>query len=154
MGSETVSTPPSVSWAQGNSRVYLTFNVECEKPEIKIEKQLVSFRGIGAPEQKLYEVEIPLYAEINPEKSTQVNKGRLIEVVLAKEKADGAFWPALTNDKKKHHWLRIDFNRWQDEDEMSAYEGADDMFYNMMDNDKYENDDTSSVEDEDLPDIE
>ncbi|XP_045509437.1 uncharacterized protein CG16817-like [Colias croceus] len=153
MGSETVATPPSVSWAQRNSRVFLTFNVECEKPEIKIEKQLVSFKGIGAPEQKLYEVEIPLYAEINPEKSTQVNKGRLIELVLAKEKADSVFWPTLTSDKKKHHWLRIDFNRWQDEDE-SGDEPTDDMFYNMMDNDKYENDDTSSVEDEDLPDIE
>lgn len=156
MNSEEVSTPPSVSWAQRSTRVFLTFNVECVKPEIKIEKKVILFKGVCTPEQKLYEVDIPLYAEIDPENSSYVNKGRLIEVVLAKEKQDAAFWPTLTSDKKKHHWLRVDFNRWQDEDE-SGDEGdnMNDMFSDMGGNfgDDYENDDSSCNEEDELSDI-
>ncbi|XP_072936034.1 cytosolic Prostaglandin E synthase-like [Epargyreus clarus] len=157
MDSEAIVTPPSVSWAQRNSSVFLTFNVECEKPEIKIEKKLVSFKGICAPGQKLHQVEIPLYAEVDPEKSTQVNKGRLIEVVLQKEKTDEAFWPSLTSDKKKHHWLKVDFNRWQDEEESAdEYGEMNDMFSSKLGDfgEGYENDDASSIDEEDLPDAE
>ncbi|CAG9575811.1 unnamed protein product [Danaus chrysippus] len=156
MAAEAVSIPPSVSWAQRSARVFLTFNVECEKPDIKFEKKLVTFKGICAPDNKLNEVEIPLYSEIDPEKSSYINKGRLIEVVLTKEKQDEPFWPSLTSDRKKHHWLRVDFNRWQDEDESAdEFDNNDDMFSNKMGDfgDEYENDDSSSIEDEDLPDI-
>lgn len=156
MAAEAVSIPPSVSWAQRNARVFLTFNVECEKPDIKFEKKKVTFKGICAPDNKLNEVEIPLYSEIDPEKSSYINKGRLIEVVLTKEKQEEPFWPSLTSDRKKHHWLRVDFNRWQDEDESAdEFDNTDDMFSNKMGDfgDEYENDDSSSIEDEDLPDI-
>lgn len=157
MNSDTVPIPPSVSWAQKNSNVFLTFNVECEKPDIKIEKNLVSFRGICAPGEKLYEVEIPLYAEIDPEKSSQLNKGRIIEVVLAKERQDESFWPSLTSDRKKHHWLRVDFNRWQDEDDSSDEQMNSDyenMFSTKAFPEEFEcNDNESSNEEEDLPDI-
>ncbi|XP_061713114.1 uncharacterized protein CG16817-like [Cydia pomonella] len=157
MTSETIATPPSVSWAQRSTRVFLTFNVECEKPDIKIEKKSVSFRGICAPDRKLLQVDIPLYAEIDPEKSTQVNKGRYIELVLMKEKTDESFWPTLTSDKKKHHWLKVDFNRWQDEDESDDdMLEMNDMFSNKIGpfGDELEKDDSSSAEEEDLPDIE
>ncbi|XP_068628805.1 prostaglandin E synthase 3 homolog [Battus philenor] len=159
--STEIATPPSVSWAQSSARVYLTFNVECDKPDIKLAKTTVSFKGICAPEQKLNQVEIPLFAEIDPEKSTHVNKGRLIEVVLIKEKTDEPFWPSLTSDKKKHHWLKVDFNRWQDEDESGDdLDSMNDMFSNKQcrnhsdfDED-IEKNDSSSGEEEDLPDIE
>ncbi|OWR50786.1 p23 protein [Danaus plexippus plexippus] len=117
---------------------------------------MVTFKGICAPDNKLNEVEIPLYSEIDPEKSSYINKGRLIEVVLTKEKQEEPFWPSLTSDRKKHHWLRVDFNRWQDEDESAdEFDNTDDMFSNKMGDfgDEYENDDSSSIEDEDLPDI-
>ncbi|KPJ13573.1 Uncharacterized protein CG16817 [Papilio machaon] len=157
MTSEIV-TPPSVSWAQSNARVYLTFNVECDKPDIKIEKKAVSFKGICAPEQKLNQVDIPLFAEVDPEKSTQVNKGRLIELVLVKHKTDEPFWPSLTSDKKKHHWLKVDFNRWQDEDESEDdLDPMNDMFSNKIGDfgdEDIEKNDSSSGEEEDLPDIE
>ncbi|KAG6439777.1 hypothetical protein O3G_MSEX001070 [Manduca sexta] len=74
MTSQVIPTPPSVSWAQRSARVFLTFNVECKKPDIKIEKQTISFRGICEPEKKLHEVVIPLYAEVDPEKSKYINK--------------------------------------------------------------------------------
>lgn len=163
MSSDVVAIPPSVSWAQRSARVFLTFNVECEKPDIKIESNSVTFKGVCAPDKKLHEVLIPLYAEVDPVKSSQVNKGRYIEVVLAKVKTAEGFWPTLTSDKKKHHWLKVDFNRWQDEDDEGdrthggdEFEDMSDMFSSKMGDfgDDNEKDDTSSAEDEDLPDVE
>lgn len=155
MTSEAVATPPSISWAQRSSRILLMINVECIKPDITIEKKTFTFKGICAPDQKLHEVVIPLYSEIDPEKSTFENKGRFIDVSLAKQKIDEPFWPTLTSDKKKHHWLKVDFNRWQDEDD-SAEEMDDmnDMFSSKLGDfgDENETDDTSSAE-EDLPDV-
>ncbi|XP_004928496.1 uncharacterized protein CG16817-like [Bombyx mandarina] len=152
-------TPPSVSWAQRNARIFLTFNVECEKPDINIEPKSITFKGICEPEKKMHEVLIPLYAEVDPKKSMWVNKGRLIEVLLAKEKVDEPYWPSLTSDKKKHHWLKVDFNRWQDEDESGDdLDNMNDMFSDKDMNIQFggdnEKDDSSSGEEEDLPDIE
>lgn len=154
MSENLIATPPSVSWAQKNACVFLTFNVECDKPDIKIEKKTLSFKGICAPDNKLHEVVIPLYADIDPEKSAYNNKGRIIEVVLAKENTDAPFWPFLTNDKKKHHWLKVDFNRWQDEDD-SEHE-FEDMFQGKGNDyvDDYDKDESSSEDEEDLPDVE
>lgn len=155
MSSNSIATPPSVSWAQRSARVFLTFNVECKKPDIKIEKKCVSFKGTCAPDKVLHEVDIPLYDEVDPEKSAFINKGRYIEVVLAKQKIDEPFWPTLTCDKKKHHWLKVDFNRWQDEDDSGdEVDDMSNMFSSKMGDFGDEKDETSSADEEDLPDIE
>lgn len=153
MASE-INPPPSVSWAQCKDQVYITFNVECEKPDIKIENKSLSFKGTCAPEQKVHEVSIPLYGEINPDKSKQENKGRYIEVILAKEKVAGPFWPTLTSDKKKPHWLKVDFNRWQEEEESDIELDMDNMNDIFGDKMALGKEDSSSGEEEDLPDLE
>jgi len=117
------SLPPPVMWAQRSPVVFLTINLEdCRDPEIKFNKDSVYFKGTGGVEKKDYEVTIPLNKEIDPEKSKSFNRGRCIEVILAKANPEDSYWPSLTSDKKKHHWLKCDFNKWQDEDE-SADEG-------------------------------
>ena len=75
------------------------------------------FKGTGGVEKRTYEVTIPLYKEIDAEKSKSFNRGRCIEMLLFKTNTDESYWPSLTSDKKKHHWLKCDFNKWQDEDE-------------------------------------
>lgn len=153
MASET--NPPSVSWAQRSATVIVIFNVQCDKPDIKIDNKSLYFAGKCGPEDKLHEVNIPLYAEVNPEKSIINNKGRYIEVLLAKEKIDQPFWPSLTNDKKKHHWLKVDFNRWQDEDETDdELDGLKNNMFNNLQFDEKEDASSSSAEEEDLPDLE
>lgn len=92
----------------------------------RFSKDSVFFRGTGGVEKKDYEVTIPLYREIDPDKSKSFNRERCIEMVLAKAKPDEPYWPALTSDKKKHHWLKCDFNKWQDEDD-SGDEGLGGM---------------------------
>lgn len=88
----------------------------------RFNKDSLYFKGMGGVEKKCYEVTIPLYKEIDPDNSKSFNRGRNIEVILAKANAKEAFWPQLTSDKKKHHWLKCDFNKWQDEDD-SGNEG-------------------------------
>lgn len=77
---------------------------------------------MGGVDKKCYEVTIPLYKEIDPDNSKSFNRGRNIEIILAKANTKEPFWPFLTSDKKKHHWLKCDFNKWQDEDD-SGNEG-------------------------------
>lgn len=43
--------------------------------------------------------------------------GRYIELVLQKPSSDSKYWPHLTKEKKKYHWLKVDFKKWKDEDD-------------------------------------
>ncbi|XP_061704662.1 uncharacterized protein CG16817-like [Cydia pomonella] len=127
--SET-ATPPAVLWAQRKEDVFLTFSVESKDPTIKIEKDSVYFKGLNAQDNKTHEVTIPLYDAVVPDTSAFVNKGRCIEMVLRKEKKDAPYWPSLTKDKKKPHYLKIDFNKWRDEDDEEE-EGGGAMNYDI-----------------------
>lgn len=51
-------------------------------------------------------------------------------MVLRKEKKDASYWPSLTKDKKKPHYLKIDFNKWRDEDDEEE-EGGGAMNYDI-----------------------
>ncbi|KOB71328.1 P23-like protein [Operophtera brumata] len=117
MSTET-AVPPAVLWAQRKEDVFLTFSIESKDPNIKIEKESVYFKGVNAQDNKVHEVTIPLYDAVVPETSAFVNKGRCIEMILRKEKKDASYWPSLTKDKKKPHYLKIDFNKWTDEDDV------------------------------------
>ena len=39
------------------------------------------------------------------------------------KKEAGSYWPHLLKEKTKQHWLKVDFNRWQDEDDTDDEEG-------------------------------
>lgn len=53
---------------------------------------------------------------------------RQIELVLKKKEDKGPYWPHLTKEKNKYHWLKVDFNKWKDEDDseddMEGMEGG------------------------------
>lgn len=70
-------------------------------------------------------MKINFYKKINPEKVASKNSGRCYEFVITKADTKGEYWPALTNEKKKPHWLKVDFNKWKDE-------GSDDEEQNDM----------------------
>ncbi|KAB0797858.1 hypothetical protein PPYR_08851 [Photinus pyralis] len=124
---DQTALPPPVMWAQRSTVVFLTINLEDTKdPEIKVNKDSIYFKGVGGVEKKLYEVTIPLYREIDVEKSKTFNRARYIEFILEKAVSSEPYWPSLTSDKKKHHWLKCDFNKWRDEDD-SGDEGVDGM---------------------------
>ncbi|CAH0673961.1 unnamed protein product [Spodoptera exigua] len=159
--------PPAVLWAQRKEDVFLTFSIESKNPTIKIEKDSVYFKGVNESDKKVHEVTIMLYDAVIPETSAFVNKGRCIEMVLRKEKKDASYWPSLTKDKKKPHYLKVDFNKWKDEDDEEDNENGggnsndiEEMLRSMVggggdkaDKPSFDDLETDS-DDENLPDLE
>jgi len=126
--------PPLCTWAQRPNLVFITICLEdCDKPEIKVESESLTFKGVGGPDKKPHEVTMKFFKEIDPEKSKYAVRPRVIEFALEKKEA-GPYWDRLLADKTKQHWLKIDFNKWKDEDESEDEEGGqnlEDMMRNM-----------------------
>ncbi|XP_050080991.1 uncharacterized protein CG16817 [Anopheles maculipalpis] len=114
MTTESAVPPPAV-WAQRSEVIFLTLNVECTEPEIKFTEDSLTFSGVGKPEGKKYELNVEFYSKINPDKVATKNIKRCIEFVIAKADPEAPYWPRLIKDKTKPHWLKVDFNRWEDE---------------------------------------
>lgn len=111
------ATPPAVMWAQRSCSVFLTICLEdCKSPEIKIEPEKLYFKGTGGTDKKDHELSINLYKEVDPEKCEQNVTDRIIEITLKKKDSEQGYWPHLTKEKAKYHWLKVDFNRWKDEE--------------------------------------
>lgn len=47
----------------------------------------------------------------------------MIEFALEKAE-EGPYWERLLKDKSKQHWLKVDFNKWKDEDDSEDEGGA------------------------------
>lgn len=103
-------------WAQRKAGVFLTICLEdCKDPAIEIAADKVHFKGIGGTDKKEYEMNLELYESVDQDKSSYKNKGRVIEFEL--KKAKDSFWPRLTKNNEKKHWIKVDFSRWKDEDD-------------------------------------
>ena len=81
----------------------------------RITEDSLFFKAIALPENKHHEVTINFLNKINPEKVTSKNCGRCYEFIIYKADTASEYWTSLTNDKKKPHWLKVDFNKWKDE---------------------------------------
>jgi len=130
----TLPVPP-VTWAQRPNLVYLTVCLEdCSNPEIKIENEKLFFKGNGGTSKKDHELTLNFYGKIKPEDSKYIVRGRGTEFVLYKETDE--WWPRLLSENKKYHWLKVDFNKWRDEDdsegEADGPEGFDPNSYDDM----------------------
>lgn len=129
MGDERL-LPPPVLWAQRKNLLYVRIQLEdCKNPTIKLENDKLYFRGRGGTENKEHEVTLEFFSEIKAEDSRYSVKDRAIEFVLIKHE-DG-YWTRLLSEDRKLHWLKVDFNKWKDEDDSDEdMEGAD--FEEMM----------------------
>ena len=80
-------------------------------------------RGTSS-DNKVHELDLELFGEVKPEESKYMVRGRGAEVVLVKADPEGPYWKRLLKDDKKQHWLKVDFNKWQEEDESDDEAGA------------------------------
>merc|ERR1712077_152724 len=74
-----------------------------------------------------------LLKEIDPEKTKYQVRPRCIEFALEKAE-EGPYWERLLKDKTKQHWLKVDFQKWKDEDDSDEEAGGgdlEDMMRNM-----------------------
>ncbi|XP_043289192.1 prostaglandin E synthase 3 isoform X2 [Venturia canescens] len=173
MSQENQVIPPPVIWAQRANILYVTICLEdCKDPTLEIECDKIYFKGVGGTDRKMHELTINLFKSIEPEKTVRSPKERVYELVLYK-KEEGPYWPRLTKEDKKFHWLKSDFNKWRDEDDseedsesqpkdlesvmrdLGYLGGAKDAKPSLDDlEDNTEDATESDSDDEDLPDLE
>ncbi|KAL0051790.1 hypothetical protein WJX82_002176 [Trebouxia sp. C0006] len=121
---------PNIQWAQRKDRVYLTIDLQNAKnPTIKLDNGSdgkhghVSFKGkaqshaTGADAHE-YEVELDLFGAIDSEESKISISDRSVLLVIAKQEPTGEHWPRLLKETGKvGRNIKVDWNKWVDEDE-------------------------------------
>ncbi|KAL8604901.1 hypothetical protein ACOMHN_028529 [Nucella lapillus] len=155
--------PPVLEWAQRKDRVWITVILEnCPKPHYELKENALHFKGRGGTENLDHEVSIELYAEIDPKSSICDANERHTMFTLKKKDQNADYWPRLTKDKKKCHFIKTDFNKWQDEDD-SEEEPMDDFNLDAamqsmggLKGGEFDagGDDEKDSDDEELPDLE
>ena len=132
---------PILKWAQRKDKLFITINVvHSKKPIIEIEGKKMKYQGTDG--NLNYAFDIELYDEIDKENSKYTLDARNIFLKLKKKK-EGPYWPRLTSDKVKYHWIEIDWTYFTEEDEEEEakepnFEGQDfgDMGGEMDEDDK------------------
>lgn len=120
---------PEAKWAQRRDQLLITFCVEdCQNASVKFEKSKIHFSGVtDKPRRTIYDTELELFKNINPEKSNWQQTSRNITVQACKGES-GPFWPRLLLSTAKQHWLKTDFEKMKDEDDPSTEEGDTDEY--------------------------
>ena len=132
---------PILKWAQRKDKLFITINVvHSKKPTIDIEGKKMKYQGTDGNIN--YSFDIELYDEIDKENSKYTLDARNIFLKLKKKK-EGPYWPRLTSEKVKYHWIEVDWAYFVDEDEEEDakepnFEGQDlgDMGGEMDEDDK------------------
>ena len=134
---------PIIKWAQRKDKLFITINVvHSKKPSVEIDGKKMKYQGTDGNINYAFEIE--LFDEIDKENSKYTLDARNIFLKLKKKK-EGPYWPRLTFDKVKYHWIEIDWAYFVDEDEEEEakepnFEGQDfgDMGGEMDEDDKPE----------------
>lgn len=101
-------------------------DVSKDNLKLDVKDQSVSFSGRSDTLKRSYHFDLELYGPIDPDKTKVLHTGMKIEAKLQKKELAAEYWPRLTKDKAKVHYLKTDFDRWVDEDEQD--EAADEDF--------------------------
>ncbi|XP_042512130.1 co-chaperone protein p23-2 [Macadamia integrifolia] len=112
-----MSRHPEVLWAQRSDKVYLTIALpDAKNVSVKSEPQgLFSFSAVG-PQGESFDVSLELYGTIVPEGS-KVNVG-LRNILCSIQKEQKGWWKRLLrSDEKPAPYIKVDWNKWCDEDE-------------------------------------
>lgn len=125
---------PQVQWAQRSDKVYLTIDLqEAKQPNIRLDNDdaggTVSFSSAAQShatglEDHDYAIDLELYGKIDKEASKIAVNARSILLVIAKQ--DQGFWPRLLRQSgKAPNNIKVDWNKWVDEDEEEEKEEFD-----------------------------
>jgi len=137
---------PNVMWAQRKDSLYITICVGDLKDDkkINITEDQLTLSATSQTGNKKYSVTLDFYAPIVPSKTKKMFTDReLVFLLYKKTQADvdsastpdasaskrppvQGFWPRILVEKK-YHWLKTDFNRWKDEDDVDTESGGNDF---------------------------
>jgi len=107
---------PILKWAQRKDKLFITIMVvHTKKPSVDIlEGKTLKYSGTDGT--KNYSFEIEFFDEVLKDESKYTLDTRNIFLNI-KKKTSGPYWPRLTKDTKKLHWVEVDWAYFADEDE-------------------------------------
>ncbi|XP_078446334.1 HSP20-like chaperones superfamily protein [Wolffia australiana] len=150
-----MSRQPEIFWAQRSDKVFLTIGVpDAKDVVVKCETEGgFTFTATG-PRMESFEVHLELYGRINPEGSRTKVGLRNITCCIRKENKN--WWKRLLRlEEKPPPYIKVDWNKWCDEDEEESEPDSDD---DEMERRYEEHSDDSESSDESgllyLPDLE
>lgn len=109
---------PEVKWAQRSDKVFLTVELpDAKNPKVKIEPEgKFTFSATVGPDNGPYELDLDLLDKINVEES-KISAG-LRNVFCALQKNESGWWKRLLKaEGKPPPYVKVDWNKWVDEDE-------------------------------------
>nr|CAD2165655.1 unnamed protein product [Meloidogyne enterolobii] len=105
---------PSILWAQRAGQIFLTI----EDGGLKIDELCCEddkFKLKGEKGGNKYEADLVLYGKLKGAERRKIETDRRIEFVIPKETEE--WWPRLLKVSGKVPWIKIDFDKWKDQDE-------------------------------------
>ena len=113
---------PNAKWAQDRDYIFFTVCLEsCEKEKLHINENSLKFECLAGRNLQgiahSYKLDLSLLKDIDPRQSKYAVQDRKIEFTLKKKEVGGPFWCRLLKCPAKQHWLRIDFDKWKEEND-------------------------------------
>lgn len=131
---------PTILWAQRSSAeeaskniIYMTIEV-LDPTNIKLDLTStgLKLRADSQGNDTHYALDLDFFDEIDTENSHKnTESGHQIYLILRKKNKQEEYWPRLTKEKLRLHYIKTDFDKWVDEDEQDEQPEEDDMS-NMM----------------------
>ncbi|KAI6203192.1 CS domain protein [Aphelenchoides besseyi] len=120
---------PTILWAQRKELVYLTVEVEkLNVVELKCDGNKLSFKG--SDNTANFDVELELFDNLNWNDHKQVEGSRYLVLVIPK--TEQKWWPRLLKKAGKVSWIKVDFDKWVDEDEAADDKDGVDSFFKQI----------------------
>ncbi|TKY61786.1 cytosolic prostaglandin-E synthase [Spatholobus suberectus] len=113
-----MSRHPEVKWAQRVDKVYITVQLADSK-NAKVDltpEGIFTFSGSAGAEDRQYELKLELFDKVNVEES-KINVG-VRSIFCVVQKAENGWWKRLLcGEGKPPHYVKVDWDKWVDEDE-------------------------------------
>ncbi|XP_057782337.1 uncharacterized protein OsI_027940-like [Salvia miltiorrhiza] len=131
-----MSRHPEVKWAEREDKVFLTVVLpDAKNPKVNVDPNgTFTFSASAGTDNNLYELKLDLLDKINVEESKISIGVRNIFCVL--EKAENKWWKKLLRGDEKIHYVKVDWDKWVDEDDEIGG-GAGDLDLGGMDFSKF-----------------
>ncbi|XP_008456698.2 co-chaperone protein p23-1-like isoform X2 [Cucumis melo] len=125
---------PTLRWAQTSNRLFITIDLpDAQDVKLKLEPEgKFCFSAVSGAEKIPYEVDIDLYDKVDINESKASIGMRNIRYLI--EKAEKKWWSRLLKQEGKHPvFVKIDWDKWIDEDEEKGDNSGNDMDFSSLD---------------------
>lgn len=127
-----MSRHPEVKWAQRTDKIFITILLpDAKNANVKLEPEgKLTFSATAGSLDTPFELNLELYDKVNVEASN-INVG-LRHILCVVEKAEKGWWKRLLKGEGKTPlYLKVDWDKWVDEDEEDEKVGGDVDFGGM-----------------------